>query len=236
MHAGKNVLGSVAANCVAQDETALLSVPISGMMTLLTNDDDVDHAAAANSEGGAEKEMSRLPDHACNIKTCKVCSATIAYIGGFFCFSLQKTVRCATCLSSLFHAETDVCPERSLILMKNYFADNRGLKYPSGSLCDLLFHAEKIIRSSQDSTHHKKALDILLHRALLSLDRDTFLDLQLSHSLDTADGTENHYTSLVHLILKKYISLRLKKIFKDKEMARNAKGHYLHRSRIFQNV
>ncbi len=138
-------------------------------------------------------------------------------------------------MAALKHSQEDPCAERSLILMKNYFMDGRGLQYPSGSLCKLLFHAERVIRKSKDIHNCKLALDMLLHRALLTLDFPAFEDLQVCHNLDSAYGTDSHYLSLVHLVLRRYISLRLKKIHQDLSSQKN-KGNYLHRSRIFQNV
>jgi len=168
----------------------------------------------------------------------KVCSASIAYIAGFYSFSLHKTVKCAKCLFSLIHSTEDPCPERSLILMKNYFNDHKGLNYPSGSLCSLLFKAQAIVRRIDEKTmKSKQAIDSLLNNALLSLDQKIFQRLQLEHSANTADGTETHYSGLIHLVLKKYFALRLKKICKDEACrAKTSRGNFIHRTRIFQNV
>ncbi len=154
---------------------------------------------------------------------------------GFYCASLQRVIKCPQCMAALRHSPADPCRERSLILMKNYFTDGRGLKYPSGSLCKLLFHAEKVIRNSKDVHNCKLALEMLLHRALLSLNFPVFEALQVCHNINSAYGADSHYVSLVHLVLRRYISLRLKKIHQDMSSQKN-KGNYLHRSRIFQNV
>ena len=236
MHAGKTILGSMSANCIPQDETAVLCISGKGVMDWMSAQQQEETEARDSLDSGMKKHLDQLPTHTCQVKSCKVCSATLSYIGGFFTMSLQQEVKCNTCRLSLFHNKDDSCPERSLILMKNYYSDHRGLKYPSGSLCNLLYHAERIFRTSSEVMGKKHAPAILLHRALLSLDNSIFEDLQLAHSVDTADGTENHFTSLIHLILKKYLALRLKKVHQDQASQKKAHGNYLHRSRIFQNM
>ena len=211
----------------------MLCVPVSATAAFLSS---YDAPLEKEEEQSAANEVERLPSHGCGISSCKLCSSTISYIGGFFSYTLQKQLKCPDCLMSLVHSESDPCPDRTLILMKNYFSDHRGLKYPSGSLCSLLYGAEKVIRKSNDVISRKNAPALLLHRGLLTLDASLFSDLQLAHSMDTADGTENHYISLVHLVLKKYIALRLKKIHKDSATKKKSAGNYLHRSRIFQNL
>ena len=67
------------------------------------------------------------------------------------------------------------------------------------------------------------------------MDNSLFFSLQHEHTLYTADRLENHFMSLTHLVLKKYLAMRLKKTYKE-AATHSSLGNYLHRSRIFKNV
>lgn len=56
------------------------------------------------------------------------------------------------------------------------------------------------------------------------------------HTIESAYGMDNHFTSLVRVILKKYMACRIKKALKDQHNEKKSKGNSIHRSRIFQNV
>lgn len=182
-----------------------------------------------------EEQNERVPTHVCQVRKCPVCSAGICYVGGFFCRSLQKDIKCAECLSALQHSSDDTCPERSLILMKSYFVNNKGLLYPSGSLCNLLFHAENVIRKNEHIYVKKNAPDLLLNKCLSDLEC-TFLKIHGLHAMETSVGAENHFNCVTRLVLKKYVNLRLKKIMQDYKNNKQQKGNYIHRTRIFLNA
>ncbi len=175
--------------------------------------------------------------HSCKVKECKVCSAAISYIAGFYAFSLSKRLKCGPCKDALHNSDEDRCPDRSLILMKNYFQDNdeKGLSYPSGSLCQLLYQAEEFFRKcvvNSGSSVERFTVYFLQNMGRM----DFFPSLQLRHSFETSYGTENHYTSLIHLILKKYFALRLKNSLKNASLEKKFGGNAIHRARIFSNV
>lgn len=81
----------------------------------------------------------------------------------------------------------------------------------------------------------KQIMEKLLMAILEELNQSDVFPSLLPHQFDTADGTENHYLSLVHLVSKKYLVLRVRKILKDASLSKKF-GNHIHRQRIFQNV
>ena len=109
----------------------------------------------------------------------------------------------------------------------------KGLFVPSGSLCDLIFLAEKIFRAAIQVTHDPEnpqfsvvsatsstgvvniingdnPLDHLTYITLYEAPKDLFLGLQQSGHCDaTFYGLDNHMVLLIQLILKKFFALRI---------------------------
>ena len=80
-------------------------------------------------------------------------------------------------------------------------------------------------------------MDQLVLQALEKVDlKDIFESLKRDHLLDSAQETETHYTSLVHHVLRKYFTLRIKKKLKDDYLAGKVGGNHDHGMRIFQNT
>ncbi len=163
-----------------------------------------------------------------------VCSASISHITGFYAYALKQRLSCKKCVSALLHSREDPCPDRSLILVKNYIGNDtsQGLSYPSKPVCVLFCQAEDLFWKGHVS--NKMQIEKLVSNCLLDISRTMFKSLQGSHSFDTSYRIENHYTSLVHLILKKYFPMRIKKSHKDQAHAEKPNGNALHRARIFQ--
>eukprot|EP00096_Caligus_rogercresseyi_P015501 TRINITY_DN792_c0_g1_i8.p1 TRINITY_DN792_c0_g1~~TRINITY_DN792_c0_g1_i8.p1 ORF type:complete len:309 (-),score=-21.17 TRINITY_DN792_c0_g1_i8:19-945(-) len=232
-HSPKNVLGSVAANCIAQDETVVLSLSSASFSGLEFQQQFDIMEFSCSYESGKENDVE---NHFCTVRDCKVCSATIAYIDGFYCKVFHSALKCIECRSALKHSEIDPCPNRSLILMKNYYEDEKkGLLHPSGSLCELLYHTEEVLRSKTISFYDKKAIEKLTYICLLKLKSNIFSSVNVEHCSNTAIGTENHFNCLIHLVLKKYLSLRLKKLLKDDHNRRGIfAGNFIHRQSIFR--
>ncbi|QQP35151.1 Uncharacterized protein FKW44_023299, partial [Caligus rogercresseyi] len=105
--AGKNVLGSVAANCIAQDETVVLSLSSASFSGLEFQQQFDIMEFSCSYESGKENDVE---NHFCTVRDCKVCSATIAYIAGFYCKVLHSALKCIECRSALKHSEIDPCP------------------------------------------------------------------------------------------------------------------------------
>ena len=66
LHAGKHILGSLVANCLAQDDTAVLTVAGSGKNPLgqeENNPEKSDHEKEEKAEIEAEKQI--IPEHGC---------------------------------------------------------------------------------------------------------------------------------------------------------------------------
>ncbi|CAB4059772.1 unnamed protein product [Lepeophtheirus salmonis] len=89
---------------------------------------------------------------------------------------------------------------------KSYVAfskmSDNGLRYLSGSMCQLLDHSEIIFQRYQHLAFNKKTLDKLLQKILLAETLFPFPNLMKSHISETAIGVDNHYWSLTHLVIK----------------------------------
>jgi hypothetical protein len=236
-HAGKFI--SVNGNCEAQDETVLLTLS----NTILTRSkiqggspvlDDQPTQMLENTRDVLERSVHC---QGCILQVCRICTASIAYIAGFYVFSLRKIIHCPECNWALAHSQEDPCPNDSLILCKNFSKkSDGGLKIPSGSVCRLLLLCESIFRKHLTQLSLKQIEQTLVLEVLSSLNGvEIFPQLAGMHSLETAEGTDNHFLTLVHLISRKYFRLRIKKVLKDYAMSRSG-GNALHRNRIFQNL
>ena len=168
-----------------------------------------------------------------------MCSATISYISGFFVYSLGKgKIKCKQCKDALLHSPTDPCDDTSLIYAKNYVKDvpGRGLKYPSGSLCRLLYYVEKVFRRNIQLISDKNFAQKMLLRVMSSLDQSSFFpDLSLSHAFETQVFSDNHITALIQLVSEKYITMRTQKVLKD-QADHDKVGNHIHRTRIFMHL
>jgi hypothetical protein len=243
-HAGKNIVHSATGNCIAQDETVLLQVSNYNsscriVATVETSDTtSTQFVLDENNNAVIEKPMH---DKGCVAKDCLVCGAAIAYIAGYYVRSMQRVVKCVLCKFALIHSEEDPCVDSSLISFKDYCPDetDKGLMVPSGSLCKMLFLCEKVFR--QNSTV-LSSLDVerkLLIDVLTQLDMSTIFPSLKTHALETSDGVDNHYLTMVHLICRKYLRLRVKKVLRDMALKKSIvgkDGNAMHRSRIVQNV
>ena len=133
---------------------------------------------------------------------------------------------------ALFHSEEDPCTDMSLIKAKNW-EDTNGLTLPSGSVCKLLSLCEKVVRQHVNSLSTPKIEDVMLMEVIGKLNSNhIFPNLAIFHSLETGIGCDNHYTTLVHLISRKYLRLRIKKLCRDSALKRSH-GNSLLRSRVF---
>ena len=76
----------------------------------------------------------------------------------------------------------------------------------------------------------------MLKEVIESLDTNQiFPILAVFHSMETAIGCDNHYSNLVHLISRKYLKLRVKKLCKDEAIQRSH-GNSISRKRVFQGL
>jgi hypothetical protein len=232
VHAGKHVLGSAAANCISQDETAVMSIDRNSLARAMSDTQEYESPVEKN-----EGVLDGVSEHQCKISSCKFCSTSLSYIAGYLAFALKSIIKCNLCFNSLLNNPDDECADRSLILLKNYTQDeSKGLCTPSGSLCSLLFHAEGIFRRNSSLLHDQKIIDKLLYLTLVSLPGGLFNMIDGIHAQETAQGIENHHNCLIHLVLKRYFEMRVKKYFKDFALKKKIAGNAIHRSRIFQNV
>ena len=273
VHAGSSVLASAMANCKAQDETSVLMLTRSNnfcqyQKPIVPDDPNaIENIISANFESPGDEQTFNIVmrEHQCKVTNCVFCQGALAYIAGFLPFSLLKFIKCNECVSALRDNSEDPCPKKSLILLKNYVpfeevfrtgVDNtpKGLFVPSGSLCALIFLAEKIFRTATQTSHDPEnlqlsrhnatsstgvvsiinrdnALDHLTYITLYEAPKDLFISLQLSGHCDaTSFGLDNHMVLFMRLILKKFFALRIKKLKKDQLQS----GNQIHRTRIFK--
>jgi hypothetical protein len=242
-HAGKNIIHSTTGNCVAQDETVLLQVSnFEAGCRIVATAETTDATCTQfvldeNNNNVAEKPMH---DKGCVVQDCQVCGAAIAYIAGYYVRSMQGIIKCLVCKHALFYSHQDPCMDTTLIDFKDYSPNDidKGLMVPSGSLCKLLFLCEKVFRQN---SHVLSSLDVerkLLIDVLTQLDMTTIFPTLTTHALETSDGIDNHYLTMVHLICRKYLRLRVKKLLRDMALRKSVgkDGNAMHRNRIFQNV
>ena len=271
VHVGKSILASAMANCKAQDETSVLMIATSnnfcGYEKHIVPDDPeaIENIISANFANEQDERTfnSVMREHECRVTNCVFCQGALAYIAGYLPFSILKSIKCNECVSALRDSPEDPCPKKSLILLKNYVPiedivagiDNcpKGLFVPSGSLCDLIFLAEKIFRAAIQVTHDPenpqfsvvsatsstgvvniingdKPLDHLTYITLYEAPKDLFLGLQESGHCDaTFYGLDNHMVLLIQVILKKFFALRIKKFKKDQLLS----GNHILRNRVF---
>ena len=252
IHAGGSILASAMANCQPQDETSVLMISTN---TFCGNDiytrtetlDNVEYILDPTEEE-QNKFDSIMNEHGCKVDNCVFCMGALCYIAGYLPFSLLKVIKCTECIAALRDTTIDPCPKKSLILLKNYVKKEdydietktpKGLFVPSGSLCRLIFLAEKIFRKVELEQRflidRKNAIDHLVYFTMCDLQQDLFLELQESkHYIVTSFGAspDNHMFSFIRLILKKFFALRIKK-FKKTQLE---SGNVLQRTRIFKGV
>ena len=238
MHAGEYIKVKTG-NCMNADEVVLLTVSKSVKTSIKKSSSSVT-VPPQEIDWETEKIILKnqvLCSKSCIADTCKICSAAIPYIAGFYVKVFEKLTDCQECKFAMAHSDADPCPNNSLILFKNYTTKpGSGLKTPSGSLCKLLFLCEKTLRRNYNSLHITHIANYMIMEILKEVnDRDIFSQLARSHSLETQFmGADNHFMSLVRLLSRKYFELRIKKILKDEARARSD-GNSIHRIRIFTN-
>ena len=251
VHAGGTILASAMANCQPQDETSVLMISwnnfCSNTFVVAETTDTVEYTLVPTDEE-QDKFDSIMNEHGCKVDNCVFCMGALCYIAGYLPFSLLKVIKCTECIAALRDTTIDPCPKKSLILLKNYVKQEdydietktpKGLFVPSGSLCRLIFLAEKIFRKVELEQRflidRKNAIDHLVYFTMCDLQQDLFLELQESkHYIVTSFGAspDNHMFSFIRLILKKFFALRIKK-FKKTQLE---SGNVLQRTRIFKGV
>ena len=264
VHAGKSILASAMANCNAQDETSVLMISWNSFCSTDTYNKYETEVSIEFVLEPTEQEQDKFDSimnaHGCKVDNCVFCMGSLCYIAGYLPFSLLKVIKCAECIAAMRNSPEDPCPKKSLILLKNYIEEEdsenlKGLFVPSGSLCKVIFLAEKIFRKVEKEQRflidRKNANDQLVYFTMSELQdglyRDQskdsvqieqnklFLDLESSkHYITTSFGAspDNHMFSFIKLILRKFFALRIKKSKKDHLKT----GNMIHRTRIFSGV
>ena len=240
VYAGKSILSSASANCTPQDSTSMLLISnkVFGQIKIEANTKDLNQIMEDYMKSEVNDRDIQL--HRCKVEQCKFCEGTIPYIAGFIVFALKKVIKCEDCYNSLVHSAEDPCPNDALIKCKSYNqqydeTSTKGLCFPSGSICTLTYLAEKLFRKYQKLIYEKSAVQLYILKVLEELPSNLFPSLQANnHLTSTSDGADNHYFGLIRLILKKYFSLRIKKVLKDQQ--KSQEGNRIHRLRIFKGL
>ena len=255
VHAGSSILASTMANCQPQDETSMLMISMDSFCgndthTKIETPTNVEFILEPTEQEQAkfDKKFDSIMRHGCKVDNCVFCMGALCYIAGYLPFSLLKVIKCTECIAALRDTEIDPCPKKSLILLKNYIKEEdyepdtniqKGLFVPSGSLCKLIFLAEKIFRKVELEQRFlidkKNAIDHLVYFTMCDLQKDLFLELQESkHYIVTSFGAspDNHMFSFIRLILKKFFALRIKKAKKTYLES----GNIIQRTRVFKGV
>ena len=246
-HAGKYI-SVMTGNCEVQEEVLLdVSNIIRSRVDFLSNSDDEldrmlarvrdDHSYCQWDNEEVQKKSTVMHHRSyCIVDQCKICSAAIAYIAGFYVFAFGKMSTCQVCNKALESSDDDPCPNDSLIKFKNYTEkEGKGLKTPSGSLCKLLYLCEKVMRNNINSLHMDRIEQVLLNLVLSEVGRIDIFSGLAQHALETFLGADNDYLTMIRLISKKYFRLRIKKILKDESVDRMA-GNSIDRLRIFSGL
>ena len=277
-HAGKAILTSACSNCVPQDETQILMIK---NFHKSKTEDTIDENTYDMDGNLTERNLDRiqLKTHGCVVNECRFCSNSFIYIAGFFAFSLKNMIKCEECLEALRDSKLDPCKDKSFLLLKNYSNSThdwnikstehlkitlkkntsvppKGLFIPSGSLCSLIFLAEKIYRSfsvydqlevwnkkekcyevvntNNASIYEKNIIQKMIICTMKRLPKDLFPSLINSkHHIVTSFGFENHLYSISRLILQKFFALRIKKTLQDRNLKFKTKsGNAIHRHRV----
>ena len=248
-HCGKTILASVTGNCLPQDLTTMISVgqylPQNSASMLSAPGNDCLENSIPRGSGSQESSINvQMPepeicDRGCGVDACLMCSSTLSYISGFFAYSLTKSrIKCKQCIVALFDNTMDPCDNKSLIDAKNYVKDvpGVGLKYPSGSLCRLVFYVEKVFRKNIHLLSDKNYVKKMMISVMSSISHSSFFpSLASDHAFETQQLSDNHVTALVRLVSEKYINLRTEKVLKDRADS-NKVGNHIHRTRIFLHL
>ena len=227
-NAGGMVTGSKNANCISQDDTEILTLINLPPKTL---EDNTDFTMDYIIPGQSQHIFS-----GCRDTTCVLCES-LRYISGFCVWSTSKNWKCGNCKKVMHSSLADPCPSglsKSLILEKSYNKElaldyqKKGIVIPSGSVFNLIKLCEKWLRSCSLPLHTKNLIGRIVN-GIISW-------LASPHRFTGFKRLEcDHDWLLAHAIIEKFVVLRVRKVFNDRERERD-KGSYLNWCRIFQNV
>ena len=234
MNSGKHVTAT--GNCKAQDDTVRLNVGKRAHVNVEQSSDTKQVQFLEDDNLLVERIL--CSSKGCIPSSCKVCSASITVIAGRFVHFFQNKIECFFCMMSITHSVSDPCNKDSICLLTNSSGQEKeGMLTPSGSICSLLYMCETVLRRNLSGLHVDNIEDILLTDVLSQLGSQAIFTSLNQHALDTSDGIDNHFMSLVHVISQKYLRLRIRKVLKDISLSKknHGSGNYLQRLRILYN-
>jgi DNA transposase THAP9 len=136
------------------------------------------------------------------------------YIAGFVVRRLLPTVKCTDCRELLVDCDGANDSSSAFLCLK----DNGGLIKPSADVIRIVKVAEQNVRhlvSSDKPAHSIARLGIKLEHAVLSSAEVCMAFSNSPHLLDTADGIDSHVFSLVRLIVRWFLNIRVFHILRN---------------------
>lgn len=141
-----------------------------------------------------------------NNKIMSDCSLQIVtYIAGFVSKSLQKSVKCETCIQALIGNKANFL--NSLIAQKSH----GGLMYPSEDVVKICQKSEHFLRVHSDSLHQKNLLAMLSNKVISYCIEINIFKCLKNHALENPNS---HIYFLTKAVCMKYLSIRIHFIVK----------------------
>lgn len=194
-------------NCLAQDDTSILSV--TSQVTNCYNQSEIFvNGQILFSDSDNHKDSL-------NLEVLEPISDTVVdiveYIAGFVARKVLKTIECDIC-------EKVIVDENEASLLIN-FKDRGGLTKPSEDVKKICFKSEQICRrfsllNGHSNSSHLKMLQNMINTVFASLPRNIFEKLDDHVLLDFEVFGPNHKFLLIKRIIKEYITIRIHHINK----------------------
>jgi hypothetical protein len=135
------------------------------------------------------------------------------YIVGYVVRKLLPRLRCDECRSLLVTSEA-TAHNTAFLRIKN----NGGLMVPSAAVIQVVEHSERRLRKMINQTNPANSL----RKVGLQLEMSALSDLRPSvvfgdsrHGIATADGVEDHCSSLIRQIVRYYLTIRKYRLLKS---------------------
>ena len=213
------------ANVLPQDETSLLHVDNAtdaGRANVTPPSDLEEHSYAA---AASSKVLSPFIESICG------------YVAGWVVRRLLEKLKCAECALALTKtADVSACDGAACSLIK--IRDLGGLVTPSKDVITVVTTCEKVLRC-ETNIHSVEKLPQKFHeiveiKVLKNLPKNLFQGLD-EHFIDTAYGCDSHYFSLVRMLCRTYITVRLHHICRISNVARDqtAVRHWNNKQTLF---
>ena len=204
----------VSGNCLALEDIPILTA---GKGYVVSNNVEVVVPSVVSINSSLSKKrmmddsfLSQQDDEDIYIPSEKILSCCsekiVAYIGGFVCFKLKKSLHCETCANALIDL-TSSSPIHSLIALKSKSC----LTTPSADVIDICKTSEKFFRQYVASSGSEGMSNTACHKLVQSvmkyyIDKNIFSSIN-DHMLQN-EGYNNHLVLLLKSVVQKYLQVR----------------------------